>query len=118
MGGGAGAQEVTIAHDASTLKITMMAQGAERVMTYAIGGAASKNPMGGRMGGEVSSTTVWEGATLVTHGTANISTPNGDRQITTHEVRSLSADGKVMTVETTTTTGQGENTRKMVYIKA
>jgi len=116
MGGGA-AQEISIAQDASSLKITMMAQGAERVMTYAIGGATSKNPMGGRMAGEMSSTTVWEGMTLMTHGTASISTPNGDMQITSHEVRSLSADGKSMTVETTTTTGMGENTRKQVYIK-
>jgi hypothetical protein len=42
-------------------------------------------------------------------------TPNGTRE--TKEVRSLSADGKTMTVETTSKGGFGEGTRKLVYNK-
>jgi hypothetical protein len=96
----------------------MTVMGEPRTMTYAIGSGSSKNPMAmGRMQAEMTSTTVWEGMTLMTHGTANVTTPQGDMAITIHEVRSMSADGKAMTVETTTTTGMGENTRKIVYIK-
>jgi hypothetical protein len=117
--GGGGAQEVTVTQTGNTLQIVMTVMGEARTMTYTIGGAASKNPMAmGRMQAEMTSTSVWEGATLVTSGTASMTTPQGDRQITSREVRSLSADGKTMTVETTTTTAMGENTRKMVYVKS
>jgi hypothetical protein len=117
--GGVGAQEVTITQAGNSLQIVMTVMGEARTMTYAIGGAASKNPMAmGRMQAEMTSTTIWEGTTLVTSGTASLSTPQGDRQITSREVRSLSADGKTMTVETTTSTPMGENTRKLVYTKA
>ena len=38
-----------------------------------------------------------------------------EMKVTTHEGRSLSADGKHMTVVTTMTTPRGERTRKAVY---
>lgn len=118
-GGGMGNQEVTITHDATTLRIVQQVAGESRTMTYTIGGSASKNPMGmGRMQAEMTTTTVWAGNTLVTEGKATMSGPNGDMEISSREVRSLSADGKTMTVETTTITARGENTRKMVYTKA
>jgi len=118
-GGGGAAQEVTITMTATTLTIVQTVMGEARTLTYNIGGAASKNPMGmGRMNAEMTSTTAWEGNTLVTQGKATITTPNGDSEISSYEVRSLSADGKTMTVETTTTTARGENTRKMVYVKS
>jgi hypothetical protein len=46
-----------------------------------------------------------------------MSGPNGDMQVTSKEVRSLSADGKTMTVVTTSQGPNGETTRKMVYDK-
>lgn len=116
--GGGGAQDVTITQDATTLRIVQTVMGEARTMTYAIGGAESKNPMAmGRMQGEVTSTTVWEGMALVTRGRATVTTPNGEMQITTRESRTLSADGKTMTVETTRTTQMGENTSRLVYLK-
>jgi len=114
-----GNQEVTITQDATTLRIVQTVAGERRTLTYTIGGATSKNPMGmGRMQAEMTTTTVWAGTTLVTQGKATMSGPNGDSEISTREVRSLSADGKTMTVETTTTSPRGENTRKAVYLKS
>ena len=59
------------------------------------------------------SKTHWEGDKLVTESTRE--TPRGT--IETKEVRSLSADGKTMTVESTTKGGPREGTRKLVYNK-
>ena len=61
-------------------------------------GRESSTPAG--QGGAVSMTTKWDGKTLVSEGT--LKAPNGD--ITpVREVVSLSADGKVLTMEVVTT---------------
>jgi len=67
-------------------------------------GRESSTPAG--QGGAVSMTTKWDGKTLVSEGT--LKAPNGD--ITpVREVVSLSADGKVLTMEVVTTpVGQTE----------
>ena len=49
----------------------------------------------------------WEGDRLVAEGT------QGD--MTMHEVMSLSADGKVLTIDVTTTTPTGETRNRLVY---
>jgi hypothetical protein len=59
------------------------------------------------------SKTHWEGGKLITEST--METPRGTME--TKEVRSLSADGKTMTVETTTKGGPREGTRKLVFDK-
>jgi hypothetical protein len=68
-------------------------------------------------GGETKSKAKWDGASLVIESVSNISGPNGDMQITSKEVRTLSADGKTMTVVLTRMTANGETTRKTVYEK-
>lgn len=114
-----GNQEISITHSGTTLRIVQTIGGEERVVTHAIGGASSTNPVGmGRMTGQLESTTTWDGSKLVTRGTQKMTTPNGEMSITVTEVRSLSADGKTLTVETTTVSQMGENTRKMVYVKS
>jgi hypothetical protein len=96
----------------------MTVMGEARTLTYGIGGGPSTNAATmGRMGGEAVTTTVWDGHRLVTAGTTNVTTPQGAMSIQMREVRTLSADGKTMTVETTRTTQMGENTTKMVYTK-
>lgn len=118
-GGGMAAQEVTITQDGGTLRLTMTVMGEARTLTYAIGGGPSTNAATmGRMGGESVTTTTWDGTALVTSGTTNVTTPQGAMSIQVREVRTLSADGKTMTVETTRTTPMGENSTKMVYIKS
>jgi hypothetical protein len=86
-----------------------------RTMSYALDGTESVNP--GMRGAETKSKARWEGESLVIESTTAMSTPNGDVTITTKEVRTASADGKMMTVVTTTQTPMGERTMKRVYDK-
>jgi hypothetical protein len=79
--------------------------------TYKLDGSPSVNE--GR-GGQVTSTAKWDGAKLVIETTRDIQ----GMTITTKEVRSLSADGKDMTVETAISTPQGDQNRKQVYTKS
>ena len=69
-------------------------------------------------GAEMTTKSRWEGATLITEGDNTINTPVGDMNITTKEVRSLSDDGKTLTIVSTTISPRGEMTRKLVYDKA
>jgi hypothetical protein len=107
-GGGRGmaAGPVTIAQTAANIKIGDA--------TYKLDGSESINQQQGRGGPmEVKSKARWEGNTIVIESTRDF----GGMSITSKEVRSLSADGKEMTVQTTTATPQGENSRKTVYTK-
>jgi len=56
------------------------------------------------------------GAKLVIDGTQTMSTPGGDFTIQRKDVYSVAAN--VLTIERTTTTQQGTQTRKLVYNKA
>lgn len=117
-GAGMAAQELTITQDGTTLRMTMTVMGEARTLSYAIGGGPSTNAAAmGRMSGESVTTTTWNGNALITSGTTNVTTPQGAMSIQMREVRTVSADGKTMTVETTRTTQMGENTTKMVYTK-
>jgi len=62
-------------------------------------------------GKDVKSTSAWVGSTLVTKSLMYGMT------VPTTMVHSLSADGKVMTIEVTTHTPNGENKRKLIYNK-
>ena len=64
-------------------------------------------------GQDIRSTNRWEGATLVTKSV--MSTEQGTAESTF--VRSLSADGKVMTIETTMKTPNGVSKKKLIYNK-
>jgi hypothetical protein len=112
-GRGMGMGSFSITHDGDTLvlKRKVEFQGEERTSSRAIP-TARRMSMRCR-GNSVKSKTHWDGAKLVTESV--METPNGTRE--TKEVRSLSADGKTMTVETTSKGGFGEGTRKMVYNK-
>ncbi len=79
--------------------------------TYKLDGSASMNE--GR-GGQMTSKAKWDGAKLVIETTRDMQ----GMSITTKEVRSISADGKDMTVETAISTPQGDQNRKQVYTKS
>ncbi|HEX3704682.1 MAG TPA: hypothetical protein VHU82_15235 [Vicinamibacterales bacterium] len=101
--GGRGPQgPVTIAQTAADIKIG----GA----TYKLDGSESVNEMAGRGGTtEAKSKAHWDGAKLVIETERQM----GGNAVTITETRSLSADGKEMTVETSF----NGNARKAVYTK-
>jgi hypothetical protein len=102
-GGGGAAGPVEIKQTAATIVIGPA--------TYKLDGSESVNQ--GR-GGEVKSKAHWDGAKLVIETTRDFQgTP-----ITSKEVRSLSADGKDMIVETSISTPQGDRNTKQTYTKS
>ncbi|MCI0628869.1 MAG: hypothetical protein L0387_45700 [Acidobacteria bacterium] len=120
-GGGGGGRgmgmmgSVIVTHDgdALVLKRKIDFQGEERTIESRHTTDGKENVNEGFRGSSVKSKSHWEGAKLVTESL--METPNGKRE--TKEVRTLSADGKTMTVETTSKGGFGEGTRKLVYSK-
>ena len=112
-GMGMGSFSITQDGDSLVLKRKVEFQGEERTFESRHTADGKENINEGFRGSSVKSKTHWDGAKLVTESV--IETPNGTRE--TKEVRSLSADGKTMTVEITSKGGFGEGTRKMVYNK-
>jgi hypothetical protein len=114
-GRGMGMGSFSIAHDGDmvVVKRKMEFQGQERSFESRYTTDGQENVNEGFRGSSVKSKTRWEGSKLVTESVMD--TPNGTRE--TKEIRSLSADGKTMTVEITSKGAFGEGTRKMVYSK-
>ena len=112
-GMGMGSFSITHDGDALVVKRKVEFQGEERTFESHYTTDSKENVNEGFRGSSVKSKTHWEGAKLVTESV--METPNGTRE--TKEVRSLSPDGKTMTVEVTSKGGFGEGTRKMVYNK-
>ena len=114
-GGGGGAATLTIKQTAAELAITSEGRQGPQTMTYKLDGSPSTNQQMGRGGAtEVKSMAKWDGASLVIETTRDIQ----GMSITTKEVRKLDNGGKEMQVESTTTTHQGEQKRKVVYTKS
>ena len=113
MGMGMGSFSISHEGDTVVVKRKVEFQGEERTFETRHTTDGKENVNEGFRGNSVKSKTHWEAAKLVTESV--METPNGTRE--TKEVRSLSADGKTMTVEITSKGGFGEGTRKMVYNK-
>lgn len=105
---------LTITQTAEALTIVQSGMGPERTSTYYLDGRESTNAA---MRGEMKSTSTWDGDKLVTEGSSTMQTPNGERTITISEVRSLTKDGKTMTISTTTDSPMGKRTQKRVFEK-
>lgn len=103
---------LTITQTAEMLTIVQSGMGTERTTTYYLDGRESTNPA---MRGEMKSMSKWDADKLVTDGSATMQTPNGERTITIKEVRTLSKDGKTLTVSTTTESAMGARTQKRVF---
>ncbi|MGH7561756.1 MAG: hypothetical protein ACRENB_12150 [Gemmatimonadales bacterium] len=114
-GGGMGTSTSVVTQAADKIVIATTFGENTRTLTYTLDGKESVNP--GMRGGETRSTARWDGAALVIESTSTRSTPSGDVTITSKEVRTISEDGKTMTVVTTSTSPMGEQTRKTVYDK-
>jgi len=108
-----------IEHKEPTLKIKQIikTEQGERVqeLSYTTDGKENKNP--GFRGGEVITKSKWEDGKLVTKGSQTMETPQGTMTMELTEIRTLSEDGKTLTVQTTRTTPGGERTTKQVYTK-
>jgi hypothetical protein len=102
-GGGRGGGPVEIRQTADSITIGPA--------TYKLDGSESVNE--GR-GGQMKSKAHWDGVKLVIETTRDMQ----GMSITSKEVRSLSADGKEMTVETNFSTPQGDRATKQVYTKS
>lgn len=121
-GGGGGragmgrATELFITQSDSKISIESKAGDQTRMTSFYLDGKESRNA--GMRGAEMVTKSTWVDNTIVTEGENTMTTPMGEMKIKSKEVRSLSADGKQMTVVSTFTTPQGDRTRKMVYDKA
>ena len=113
--GGGAPDALVITQTALELTIERSTGQQSRTLTYALEGESSI-PAG--RGGNRTITSHWDGATLVSEGSQELSF--GDRGVTIEmrEVRSLSADGQTLTVEVIRTTPRGANTNTLVYTKA
>ncbi len=72
-----------------------------RMSRYPFDGRETSNP--GPGDSTVRSKTSWEGAALVIESALSVASPQGDRTLSTREVRSLSQDGSTMTLVATVT---------------
>jgi hypothetical protein len=113
-GPGGGGGPMTITQTAADL--TIERQGGQGVMktAYKLDGSESVNTTGR---GESKSTCKWDGAKLVVKTVSSFQGPQGAMTMESTAVYSLSADGKVLTVEQTRQSPQGEVKSTMVYNK-
>jgi len=110
--GPGGGGPMTIAQTAAELTIERAGMGGQTMKSvYKLDGSESVNP-GGR-GGDSKSTCKWDGGKL----TIKTLMTFGENTMETTAVYSLSADGKVLTVEQTRQSPNGEVKSTMVYNK-
>ncbi|HOG29946.1 MAG TPA: hypothetical protein PLN93_07440 [Vicinamibacterales bacterium] len=115
MGGGrgpAGPQTVTITQTATELTLERETPNGVMKTVYKLDGSPSVNP-GGR-GGEITSTSAWEGSKLVTKYTRTM----GQNSMEVVETRSLEADGTLLLVTAMKGGPMGDTTRKTVFKKS
>ena len=116
-GGGGGmvaSAAITITQSAGKLVIETKRGEQVATATYNLDGSESTNTT---QRGESRSKASWDGSSLLIASESSFNGPNGAMTLTSKEVRSLSADGKTMTVVRTSQTPNGEMTRKTVFDK-
>ena len=111
-GFGGAAATLVIAQSSDLLTIEQQTPRGSRSVSYRLEGGESTSS-GPR--GDLVTTSSWDGATLLTAGTMEISTPRGDFSMDIVEQRSLSADGRTLTVESMRMLPFGEVSSKLVY---
>ena len=114
-GGGGTATAVAITQKDGKLLVATTRGDQTTTATFNLDGTESVNAS--MRGGETKSKATWDGATLVIASESTFNGPNGSMTVNSKEVRSLSADGTMMTVVTTRTTPNGEQTTKRVFDK-
>ncbi len=112
LGPAGGARTLVIVQTPAMLIVEQQSDRGSRAVTYRLDGEESINS-GPR--GEQTTRSRWDGAALVTEGTQSVSTPRGDFSLEFTEWRTLSADGRTMTVETSRSTPRGDVETTLVY---
>jgi hypothetical protein len=122
--GGAKPMEISllIKHEGKSLFITRKLSRGDQELSeefrYTTDGAENRNPGMGLGGQDVISKSRWEGKKLVTEWSQTRTTMEGQATMKTKETRSLSDDGKVLTIETTNSLVQrGEFVGKQIFNK-
>ncbi len=111
-GGGGTPTKLVIKQTGADLTVeSTLANGAQTAV-YKLDGSESVNKTAM---GQSKSKASWDGANLVIAGKQSITTQQGEFEIDTKDVYSVS--GSTLTVTTTRTTPRGENTRKLVFNK-
>ena len=117
-GGGPGgfgtAATLVIMQSPDLLTIEQQTPRGSRSVSYRLDGSESTSP-GPR--GDLVTTSTWDGPTLLTVGTMRLSTPRGDVSMDLIEQRSLSADGRTLTVESVRMLPFGDVASTLVYRK-
>jgi hypothetical protein len=97
------------------LTIQRTTGGQKETAVYKLDGSETTNKL--PSGNETRSTVKWVGATLVSRTTAKMDDSQGGGNVEMTDVRSLSANGQVMTVVVTRLTPRGEVKQMLVYNK-
>ena len=113
-GFGGAAATLVITQSSDVLTIEQRTPRGSRSVGYRLDGSESTSP-GPR--GDLVTTSSWDGATLLTVGTMERSTPRGDFSMDIIEQRSLSADGLTLTVQSVRMLPFGEMASTLVYRK-
>lgn len=118
-GGGPGgfggpAARLVITQSADLLTVEQQTPRGSRAVRYRLDGGESTSA-GPR--GDLVTTSSWDGPTLLTVGTMQMSTPRGDFSLDIIEQRSLSADGRTLTVQSVRMLPFGEIASTLVYRK-
>ena len=113
-GGFGAAGTLVITQSSDLLTIGQQTPRGGRSVSYRLDGSESISP-GPR--GDLVTTSSWDGATLLTVGTLEMSTPRGDFSIDIIEQRSLGADGLTLTVESVRMLPFGEVASTLIYRK-
>ena len=116
VGGTAGAAAarpvvLVITQTAAAMTVERRAGDKPDVATVKLDGTVSVNKT--PSGADVRTTAKWVGATLVTHASMTV----GDMTTESTDVRSLSADGKVMTIDSTQQMAGRQIKRTLIYNK-
>jgi len=112
--GAVGASTLTIKQIGDDMLIVTDGRQGQQMLTYKLDGSENMNQLPGRGGtAAIKSKAKWDGSTLVIESTRELQ----GAAIMTKEVRKLDTAGRVMQVETTTQTPQGEQKRMATYMK-
>ncbi len=113
-GFGGAAATLVITQSSDVLTIEQQTARGTRSVGYRLDGSESIRP-GPR--GDLVTSSSWDGGTLLTVGTMQMSTPRGDFSMDIIEQRSLSADGRTLTVQSVRMLPFGEAASTLVYRK-
>ena len=113
-GGFGAAATLVITQSSDLLTIEQQTPRGGRSVGYRLDGSesTSRGPWG-----DLVTTSSWDGATLLTVGTMEMSTPRGDFSMDVIEQRSLSADSRTLTVQSVRMLPFGEVASTLVYRK-